>query len=133
MFNPFKKVFPHFSKKPVKTIEKEFKHLFPNAINVEWTVCPDCDEAIFYQNEQEFIARFDKKANLIDYKINLDIHALPENVKEAAQKHGEIMNAIAIYKEKGLDSYEIIFRDSHLTRFTMLTSASGTILGIQLL
>ncbi|MFT3737690.1 MAG: hypothetical protein QM786_02930 [Breznakibacter sp.] len=133
MFNPFRKVFPSFEKKPIKTIEKEFKRLFPNAINVEWAIGPESDEAIFYQNEQEFIARFDKKADLIDYKINLDIHTLPDNVRHSAQKHGEIMNAIAIYKESGLDGYEIIFRDTHLTRFTMLTSASGTILSIQLL
>lgn len=132
MLNPFKKIFPEF-RRPIKNVQKQFATQFPSAMNVEWTFGAGIHEAIFYADEHEVIARFDKKGDLIDYKINLDIHNLPKEVRLAAEKHGEIMNAISINKKSGLDSYEIIFRDDKLTRFTMLTSSTGTILGIQLL
>lgn len=133
MLNPFRKVFQGLIRQPKKDVESEFAKRFPNAINVEWTLGAISDEAIFYDEGHETIARFDKKADLIDYKINLDIKTLPEQVKKTALQHGEIMNAISIFKPAGLEAYEIIFRDKELTRFTMLTSPQGTVLGIQLL
>jgi uncharacterized membrane protein YkoI len=131
MFNPLKNLFRHLYLKPVKKVGVEFKKLFPHAINIEWTSGLTSDEAIFYQGEQEYIARFDKRGNLIDYNINLNITSLPAIVKEVGEKHGEIMNAISIYKRDGITGYEIIFRNDQLVRFTLLMNASGNILSIK--
>lgn len=131
MFNPLKNLFRHFYLKPVKKVSVEFKKIFPNAINIEWTSGLTADEAIFYQNEHEYIARFDKRGCLIDYNVNLDITSLPAKVKEVGEQHGEIMNAISIYKKGGITGYEIIFRNEQLIRFTLLMDASGKTISIK--
>lgn len=131
MFHPLKKLFHHFYRKPIKKINSEFKKCFPNARNVEWTAGNTYDEAIFYLEGQEYIARFDKKANLIDYNINLDITLLPAIVKETGEKFGEIMNAISIHNKSGLTGYEVIYRDEQLVRFTLMIDSGGNVLNIR--
>jgi hypothetical protein len=133
MLNPFKTIFSEFNRRSSKKLLQRLSDIFPTAKNVEWTHTNGTDEAIFYIDDQEVIARFGKNSELIDYKLNLDINTIPAVVRNAAEQHGEIMNAISINTTKGIDGYEIIFRDNKLTRFTMVTSAEGTILGIQLL
>jgi len=130
MFHPLKKLFRHFYRKPVKKINTEFKKCFPAAKNVEWTAGFSFDEAIFYLDDHEYIARFDKKANLIDYNINLDITMLPAIVKETGEKYGEIMNAISIHNKSGLTGYEVIYRNEQLVRFTLMIDSVGNVLNI---
>jgi hypothetical protein len=120
MFNPFKKLFTGFTPKTSKSTPALFAELFPRAMSVEWTETNEILEAIFYQDEMEHIARFDLIGHLIDYKINLTLDSIPLPIRTIAEQHGEVMNGIAIYKDNGLEAYEIIFRDKELKRYTML-------------
>lgn len=105
-----------------------FSHMFPRAINVEWTIGKKLDEAIFYQDGKEWIACFNKSSELIEYRINHNIDDLPKHIELAASHYGEIMNVISIHKhhvDADPECYEIIFRTSDLIRFSLILDKQG--------
>lgn len=109
---------------PGKKLNKSFFKLFPVAKNVEWQVKKDNFEAIFYENDIEKIAEFDKNGTCLLIKTNLNPLFFEGKLKEIAEKYGEIMNTIQIEKESTIQ-YEIIVRDQELTRFLLILDEIG--------
>lgn len=103
---------------PEKVIAKLNNH-FPNAINIDWEKKETGYEAIFYLQDTEHIAQFSESGNLKTYKRNLWPNELPTSIAEICKQHGEIMNAIAIFYDKG-QFYEIIVRDKNFNRTLLL-------------
>ena len=91
----------------IETIYKEFE----KPINIEWYVKDEIFEAIFYENNKEYIARINSNGNLIDHRINLPLSSLPAEIKSLVKLKGEIMNVVSIHDKINI-SYEIIVRDT---------------------
>jgi hypothetical protein len=70
---------------------------FPGAINIEWEPKKGNYEAVFYLEEVEHIALFSEDGQLKEHKRNLWSSELPQKIADECNKHGEIMNAIAIF------------------------------------
>lgn len=133
MRNPFVFLYRK-NKAPLKDATQTlFKRLFPRAINVEWSVGKHMDEAIFYLDGKESIACFKKSSDLIEYRINHDIHDLPPKIETAASNYGEIMNAISIHKSVAssfVDCFEIIYRNKDFVRYSLLLGPEGETLSV---
>lgn len=121
-----KKVFQGTGISPTKVCLKAFNQNFENALNVEWYNKEDYFEAIFYKDNLEHIAMFDKAGNLIEYKLYLPEGYLPEPIKNKVEAKGEIMNALM--RNKGnMVEYEVIVRDKALNRYVMTLSDVGNL------
>jgi len=112
---------------PPKYIATSFAGNFPHAVNAEWHLMEAGFEAVFFENNLETIALFNKYGALTETRKNLLTGEMPEKVAEAAANQGEVMNVIMVSKKNQID-YEIIYRDKHLNRFLLLLSSDGTIL-----
>lgn len=124
---PFSNIFKSQSKTIPAEVVKQLEASFPNAKNVDWEIKGEIYEAIFYMNDVEHIAKISKKGALIEYKKNLWLEELPENVSIAGSSFGEIMNAIVIYS--GVDVfYELIVRNEKLDRFEYVIDQKGVVL-----
>ncbi|WP_163709055.1 hypothetical protein [Mangrovibacterium lignilyticum] len=108
-------------------VKESFFKQFQQPLNIEWQVSADQFEAVFYKNEMEHIARFNREGQITCLKTNISLEKLPEAINETAQKHGELMNAISIACDESL-KYELIVRDSELTRYFLLLSKTGEVL-----
>lgn len=97
---------------------------FKGAINVEWSEKGDQYEAVFYRNNLEHLANFNKAGNLIDYRMILPVGLIPLAVKNYLESKGEIMSFILINKGNSL-IYEAIVRDKDLNRFQIEMSDLG--------
>ena len=113
---PFSKIFKSQSKSIPDEAKKQLEKCFPHAKNIEWEIKNDICEAIFYLNDVEHIAKLTKDGILLEYKKNLWLDELPENIKKAGNSFGEIMNGIVIYKGNDI-IYELIVRNENLDRF----------------
>jgi hypothetical protein len=109
---------PHPKPVPEKVIH-EFKNHFPNAFNIEWEFKKGNYEAVFYLEEAEHIALISEEGKLKEHKRNLWPNELPVRITKECQNLGEIMNAIAIFKE-GRQFFEVIIRDSAFKRKVLL-------------
>ena len=127
MNNFFKKIFNTAPKTIPESVQKFLTDRFPNAINIEWEYKDGLFESIFYLNEIEHIAKISEVKGIIEYKINLNLTELPEQILSSEDIHGEIMNTIAIHRENEL-LYEIIVRDKKLNRTLLLLNSSGDLL-----
>jgi hypothetical protein len=127
MMNFFSKIFGDSIFSPPELVKNSLKERFPSVINVEWNKSGDIYEAIFYKDNIECIANFDRSGLLIVYKMFLSEGYLPQNIKSTMAGKGEIMNAVMINKGNSI-TYEIIYRDSELIRYLMLFSELGVIL-----
>lgn len=124
---PFSRIFNSQSKKIPGVITGQLNVGFPNAKNVDWEIKGETYEAIFYLNDVEHIAKFSKTGELIEYKKNLWLDELPEEVKIAGNAFGEIMNGIVIHRGDEI-LYELIIRNEKLDRFEYLISKEGIVL-----
>jgi len=127
MINFIKKIFSTSPKIIPEQVQQMLLSKFPNAINIEWELKDGHYEAIFYLNEVEYIAKITEKEGIIEYKINLNLTYLPQEIRLSVVNQGEIMNAIAIHRNSEM-LYEIIVRDQKLDRTLLLLSASGQML-----
>jgi hypothetical protein len=127
MMNFFSKIFGDSIFSPPEIVKNSLKERFPTVINVEWNKSGDIYEAIFYKENIECIANFDRSGVLIVYKMFLSEGYLPQNIKTTMMGKGEIMNAVMINKGNSI-TYEIIYRDQELIRYLMLFSEIGNIL-----
>lgn len=127
MMNFFSKIFGDSIFSPPEIVKDSLKVRFPAVINVEWNKTGDIYEAIFYKDNIECIANFDRSGTLIVYKMFLSEDFLPQNIKSTMLGKGEIMNAVMINKGNSI-TYEIIYRDKELVRYLMLFSEIGVIL-----
>jgi hypothetical protein len=129
---PFSKIFRSQAKAIPKVVKKQLENCFHNAKNIEWEFKNDIYEAIFYLNDVEHIAQFSKGGELLEYKKNLWPAELPENIKQAGNAYGEIMNGIIIYR--GQETfYEMIIRNEKLDRYEFLFTKNGELLNSALL
>jgi hypothetical protein len=106
---------------------KCFSDLFPEAINVEWYNIEKTYEAVFYDNDFEKIIRINEEGNIIDTKVNLPLHIIPDRIARNAISEGEIMNAISI-TEGDNTYYELIVRDKKLNRYLALYNDKAELL-----
>ncbi len=110
-----------------EAVTESFNKQFNNPLNVEWIKADGFFEAVFYENEHEHIARFSPEGKRISMKINLPLDIVPEVIKKTAEKHGELMNAIAIHLENEI-KYELIIRDKKLIRYFLLLNSNGEVI-----
>lgn len=133
MRNPFKSLFKS-SHSPVNHSTKVlFASLFPRAINIDWSSGDAMDEAVFYQDGKEYIACFDKKSKLIEYRFNHTVLEIPSVIETVVRSYGEIMNVICIFHDintQEADKYEIIYRDKDLIRFSLLLDKKGVVISV---
>jgi len=121
---PFSKIFQSYSKHIPGTVKKQLEKKFHGAKNIDWEVKNDINEAIFYLNDIEHIAKFWKKGELIEYKKNLWPDELPEAIKNSGVSFGEIMNGIIIHRGEEV-LYEVIIRNEKLDRFEFVFKENG--------
>lgn len=126
MKNLLKKIFGGDADSPSSAAKKCLTDYFENAQSVEWIKIENGFEAIFYINNQEYIAHISNEGILLEYKINLDPSYLPDIIKVSAREYGELMNSISIHKTGNDATYELITRNKQLERFTVLFKADGS-------
>ena len=119
-----KKIFEGNGISPSKVCLQSFTDNFTDAINVEWYNKKTFYEAIFYRNNLEHIAIFSLEGVLLEYRQNLPLEFLPEQIKNTAISKGEIMNAVLKNKGNSLE-YEFIVRDNLLKRHIVVLSDMG--------
>lgn len=121
---PFTNLFiPHPKPIPEK-IGKELKNHFPGAMNIEWELKKGTYEAVFYLEDVEHIALISEEGKLREYKRNLWPNELPIKITKECQNLGEIMNAIAIFRE-GKQFFEVIIRNDAFKRSVLLYDHSA--------
>lgn len=97
---------------------------FSHARNVEWTCVDDMFEAIFFDEEIEKTAKFDRNGKLVEYRINIIPDDIPPIINSGVDEYYEIMNCIAVYTSE-TTKYELIVRDREFTRFLLLIDSLG--------
>lgn len=127
MSNIFSMLFGKPKFHPPKKIEKSLMAYFPGIINIEWNKNNENFEAIFYKDSLEYIAILSNDGELIEYRKFLPIGFMPEVIKTDLTQKGEIMNIVMINKGNSI-TYEVILRDTLLTRFLLLLNETGTII-----
>ena len=119
-----------FQRKPLKppqSVIKRFTDSFYHSKNIEWSKAGRIYEALFYEDEIEKIARFDRKGNLIELRTNISPAGLPEIIYTVAKNYGELMNVICIKRDQQI-FYEIIVRENALNRYLLLLNQQAAIL-----
>jgi hypothetical protein len=124
MKNIFSKLFQTLPLKLPASVEEAFYSKFGNSLNVEWLEMDDFYEAIFYIDDDEHISRFDSTGKIINVKKNLKRESTPLLIRQVAESHGELMNVIEI-SDNEIVAYELIVRDSSLTRFSVKKKKKG--------
>jgi hypothetical protein len=112
---------------PSKLCLDAFAINFKDAINVEWHKKDDYFEVIFYHDEHEHIAHFNKIGNLVDYLVNLSVEHLPFIIRSKVEEMGEIMNVVMRNKGNSVE-YEVIYRNTALSRHSITLTNLGKIL-----
>lgn len=111
---------------PSDGILEAFHLNFEEAINVEWTEKKTKYEAIFYKENMEYIALFEKSGGLERYQVNLRRDLVPIAIIQKMEEMGEIMNAVLINEGNNIQ-YEIIICDSKMNRHLVFVSQSGNV------
>ena len=121
------KIFKGNGISPPDNIANKLYDNFENAINVDWYKKEEAFEAVFYKENQEYLATFDFDGNLKEYKVYMLEGYLPETIKNLAESRGEIMNAVLTNKGNSIN-YEIIVRVTPSKRFMITISDTGVII-----
>ncbi|NJM15147.1 MAG: hypothetical protein HC896_07020 [Bacteroidales bacterium] len=111
---------------PPEACLQAFAANFEGAVNIEWWDRGSSFEAIFYRDNLEHIAIFDRTGLLIEYRQFLPAPYLPEAIKTDLEARGEIMNAVLRNKGNSIE-YEAIIRDKDLNRFLILMTDLGKV------
>jgi hypothetical protein len=127
MIDILKNMFNRNAKGIAKSLETALYSKFPGAINIEWNTNEEYREAIFYCKEVEYIAKFSKEGDLLEYKKNLSLRDVPESIQKKCLEYGEIMSAISIYSGYEI-IYELIIRNNFMTRFVILFDKNANLL-----
>jgi len=109
-----------------------FNQHFTRAQEAEWYENSNFYEAIFFQDNIEYIAEFNKNGSFLKYKMYLPDNLLPAIIKSQLETKGEIMNTVLINKGDGI-IYEVIYRDKQLNRYLILLNNLGKVLSENLL
>lgn len=113
---------------PPEEVEDAMLKHFSDAVNIDWFFENGAYETIFYLDNKEYIAKFDRSARLIDYRINLPLDELPPAIQLSIDQEKEIMNLVEIHIDNAV-FYELILRNSDLVRFVALFNKNGENLG----
>ena len=105
---------------------ESLRESFKDAQSVEWLKTSAGFEAIFYKNNQEYIALFEPTGKLLEYRYAISDEYLPGNIFEICKTKGEIMNRVLLNRGNEL-LYEIIYRDKDLNRFMFVITDYGEI------
>jgi hypothetical protein len=127
-----KNLFLRKTLQPPLPVLKSFADSFQDTINIEWSKTGRVYEALFYEQEIEKIARFDKKGKLLEIRTNIAPSNLSEPARSAAFNNGEIMNVIKINRENKV-FYEIIVRENPVKRILLLLNDQAEILARKVL
>jgi hypothetical protein len=111
----FKSLLLGSTEEPSNIFKKKLMELCPNAVTVEWYLDGRVHEAILMEHGQEKIVRFHDDGNLIDIRVNLTLTEVPANIRNEAEKAGEIMSSIRILDEESV-KYEFVLRDKSMKR-----------------
>ncbi|VXD16116.1 hypothetical protein [Marinoscillum sp. 108] len=122
-----KKVIDGSEATPPESCLLTFDRNFPKAINIDWSEKEAKFEAIFYQEDIEYIAMFDQQGLLEKYTMYLTPDLLPVAIKTHMDQLGEIMNAVLINEGNQL-LYEVIIRDANLKRYVLMVDQLGKVL-----
>jgi hypothetical protein len=122
--NPFRKIVMAAVVRVPASVRGSFDATFKGAKNIEWSRHGGLFEVIFYHEEKEMIARFDREGTLLEYRINLQLSTIDNSVRGKASPEGEIMNCIEVHSHDAV-RYEFIVRDKELTRYLLLTDMEG--------
>jgi hypothetical protein len=125
--NFFKKLMGQKSLSIPKKIERQFNAQFKNAMNTEWNENSEYFEALFHLDNIEKIARYNRKGKRLELRTNYTPEELPAETFNKVRQFGEIMNAIHIEQENN-SLFEIIVRDSSLTRILLLIDDKNNLL-----
>ncbi|MCK3683324.1 hypothetical protein [Maribellus sp. YY47] len=109
-----------------EAVKNHFSEHFSDTLNTEWQQTGDLFEAVFYKEELEHIASYQQDGAFVCLKINQPLLELPDKITKAAEKHGELMNAILIECEDHRE-YELIIRDAELIRYFFLVDEDGAV------
>ena len=85
----FEHIVPRNEFSPPEKVVRSLEENFGTFLNVEWFEEDGLYEAVFYHDEMECIALFDKEGVLQVYKRNLALHAvmLGGDVAEGSHQH----------------------------------------------
>ncbi len=100
-------------------IDKQFRRQFRHPVDVEWMMTGNDYEALFYENKQERIARFDQAGNLLELRTNISPLDALAIKNDEVREMGTLMNYIQI-KRGGLTTHELIIRRPDKTRLLIL-------------
>lgn len=100
-------------------VEKRFRKVFNHPVDVEWMVTGSDFEALFYEKNQERIARFDKSGNLLELRTNISPLDSTLISNEAVRQMGDLMNYIQIRRGE-TTTHELIIKKPDLTRILVL-------------
>lgn len=126
--NFFQKIFSHHKEIHVPPVVMNcFHEQFSDSMNAEWLKNDEIYEVVFYRDDHENIATYQKNGLMLSLKINLLLEELPDKIKQVGQRVGELMNAIKI-EFKDEIQFELIIRDEMLVRFSLLLSEEGELL-----
>lgn len=109
---------------PGRIIKNAFHSKFPDAVNVEWFEWNQGYEAVFYIENREFIAHYEKNGNLVELRENIAPGNFEGQIANIARTYGEVMNVIRIEKLNGI-LFEIIYRTNDLVRYFLLLDEKG--------
>lgn len=118
------KIFKRSIPQSPKAVKQGLKKHFPMAKSIEWSNHGELYEAIFYDLNIEKIARFDQNGKLVECRINTPVYEIPSFVKTNIEPDYEIMNCIAVYATETMN-YELIVRNTELTRYQLLIDSLG--------
>ena len=119
MSNFYQKLFTRSNADIPLPVDRKFRMLFKRPVSVEWMRTGTDFEALFYENEQEKIARFDSNGNLKETRINHKPLEFPDSQNPEVTALGIVMNFIEIRKEATVN-YELILRKPDLSRLFVL-------------
>lgn len=109
---------------PGRLIKSAFHSKFPDAVNVEWFEWNQGYEAVFYIENREFIAHYEKDGALVELRENIAPGNFEGKIANIARTYGEVMNVIRIEKLNVI-LFEIIYRTSDLVRYFLLLDEKG--------
>lgn len=112
---------------PPREVSEAFQKLFREVVNLEWYNTGEGYEAVFYQEEVEHLALFDKEGKFMMYKLYLPEMLLPERILSGIREQGEIMNAV-LTNRKHCIRYELIVKDNLQRRKMLVLSEMGKVL-----
>lgn len=112
---------------PPEACTLSFQKQFKGSTGIEWFAQGADYEAIFYKDDLEYIALFNKNGHLMEYRRIVPQGFLPHAIRQLIAEKGEIMNRVLLNRGNEI-LYEVIYRDKGNERYMMLLSDLGHVM-----